>query len=139
MLKSTKMKIENELERNSLNRERNDIERERIFAELKTANLNAAERNRVDISLKQYNEMCEHIKTLESELSSTKSQLDRFLKPFVETQSLFDYGLSSDRVGYFCKCISNNENIENIRVAVNFNPVKQTDEIAYIFEIERKL
>lgn len=141
MLKSTAMKIEAANTANSINRERNDIERERIAAEMEIANLNASNRDRVDISLKEYNEMQETIKNLNAELDSTRSYLNNFLRPLKQAMIKDCGNLSPDKVGYVMNCITNNEHIRNISARIEHfgfdDPT--TDTVVFLIKVEKTL
>ena len=141
MLKSTAMKIEAANTANSINRERNNIERERIAAEMEIANLNASTRDRVDISLKEYNEMQETIKNLNAELDSTRSYLNSFLRPLRQAMIKDCGNFSPDKVGYVMNCITNNEHIRNISVRIEQfgfeDPLTET--VVFSIKVEKTL
>ena len=82
MLKSTEIKLKLLDKQNQLLEERNRIERDTSEVNRQLAQQQCDTRDRVDISLKEYNEMRERIAQLESDLNGTKQTLDKILKPF---------------------------------------------------------
>ena len=82
MLKSTEIKLRLLDKQNQLLEERNRIERDTFEVNRRVAKQQCETRDRVDISLKEYNEMRERITQLESDLNGTKQVLDKILKPF---------------------------------------------------------
>ena len=82
MLKSTEIKLRLLDRQNQLLEERNRIERDTSEVNRQAAQQQRDTRDRVDISLKEYNEMREKIAQLESDLGSAKRVLDKIFQPF---------------------------------------------------------
>ena len=129
MLKSTEIKLRLLDRQNQLLEERNKIERDTSEVNRQLAQQQSETRDRVDISLKEYNEMREKIKELEGIVSSQQSLLDRILKP------LFRSNLSSELIDE----IVVNHNYKECEVRLLPDDVmRDTSRIAVIYTVERK-
>lgn len=139
MLKSTARKllqkdIENDIANQKLVNEQQklELERERFSYEKNT-------KDRVDISLSEYNQMKENIKNLQMENSSLDSQLRRLIKPLIQASENLRTKLSPDYVGYIIESISNGT-YRNIDVAIMEEPISPlTNKVCFMFTIDKKI
>ena len=139
MLKSTARKllqkdIENQNEQKKLELENKELEleRERFSYEKNT-------KDRVDISLSEYNQMKENIKNLQAENSSLDSQLRRLIKPLIQVSENLRTKLSPDYVGYIIDSISNGT-YRNVDVTIIEEPISPlTNKVCFTFTIDKKI
>lgn len=139
MLKSTARKlqqkdVENDIANRKLENKQQklELERERFSYEKNT-------KDRVDISLSEYNQMKENIKNLQEKNSSLDSQLRRLIKPLIETSGKLRTKLGPDYVGYIIDSISNGT-YRNIDVTIMEEPISPlTNKVRFTFTIDKKI
>ena len=83
MLQSTKIKLRIEKERNNIDKERNQIEKDLAKAKQAHYDFEHDTRNRVDISLKEYEELKQKLKDAEDARDHYKNVSYKILRPFM--------------------------------------------------------
>ena len=126
MLKSTKEKIHIGNVRNELLGRQLDIEEEFNDKKIELLKNGLATRNRVDISLQEYEELKHKKETLEKELSSTQKVLNKMVQPFI------DNNINPEIYNKIC----NGEFICKIKQI--YNAETNTFQLALIYEIQAR-
>lgn len=139
MLKSTVRKLQQKDVENDIELSKRKIEQQKLELERERFSYEKNTKDRVDISLNEYNQMKENIKNLQEENFSLDSQLMRLIKPLIQTSEKLKTKFSPDYVGYVIKSISNGT-YRNIDVAIIEEPISPlTNKVCFTFTIDKKI